>query len=263
MNYNQFKDTDMENDISVVQPLNNGQVEQEHIVLPCDMFRNRVTHYAWVLTRSTLFKIMFIIMVLCIATLFLSSNVVVLAIAGCTLYFDGIALVIHASIQYSYKDILKRISLRDQMVFFGEIVKYRPNSDPKTWNIIGSHMDQFFAKEGVYFPLYNGQDYFHLFSSMTSIDKCINNGHNDTNGANENMEAPTLLDDTLTLNSNLDTPANNNNNDNNNSNNNSNSNENINDSTLMYLDKAKRKAQLVFQETENEYWLERYPELAA
>lgn len=257
MNYNQFKDTDTDNDISVVQPLNNEQVEQEHIVLPCDIFRNRVTHYAWVLTRSTLFKIMFITMILCIPTLFLSLNVIVLVIAGFTLYFDAIALIIRASIQYTYNDIVKRISLRDQMVFCGEIVKYRPNSDPKTWNIIGSHMDQFFAKEGVYFPLYNGEDYFHLFASITSIDKSINDSHNDTNGANENTEVPTLLDDTLTLNSNLDTPANNN------SNNNNNHNENINDSTLMYLDKAKRKAQLVFQEAENKYWLERYPELAA
>ena len=254
MSYSQLKDNDMNNDTSPVEPLNNREVEQEHIVLPCDIFRNRFTHYVWVLTRSTLYNAALIIIISCIFTLYFASSDGPLVLAGIILWFDSVLVLILTCLKYSYSNITQNFSLRNQMVFCGEIVKYRPNSDPNTWNIIAYHMDQLFAKDGMYFPLYDGQDYFRLFASITSVDKSVNHDTNNTNDDNnENMPIPTLLDDTMTLDGNTDTSANNN----------SNNHENIDNSTLMYLDKAKRKAQIVFQEAENDYWMERYPDLAA
>ena len=256
MSYSQLKDNDMRTDTSTVHHVNNMDPEQEHIVLPCDIFRNRFTHYVWVLTRSTLFSISLMITIPCIFILFLASGDGLLIFAGIILWMDCTLLLMFACIKYSYPPIIQNFSLRNQMVFCGEIVKYRPNSDPKTWNIIAYHMNELFAKDGLYFPLYDGQDYFRLFASITSIEKIVKHDTNETNDDNNNgnVTIPTLLDDTMTLDDNIDNDTNKNNNKNH---------ENIDNTTLMYLDKAKRKAQIVFQEAEHDYWLERYPNLAA
>ena len=77
-----------------------------------------------------------------------------------------------ASFQWlSYYDSLKyieeKIPVGSEVMFYAEIIKYKPSSDPRTWTIIGNHMSKKFIEENQSYSLFNGQDYFDLFRHLT------------------------------------------------------------------------------------------------
>lgn len=127
--------------------------QEEQIVLPCDIFRNRFTHFVWVLTRRTLYKVSVILLFTSLYVVIRQVNDILTAISGCILIFDSLFVILFTLFCGFGDSIFQKFSLGDKMVFCGEIVRYRPCSDPATWNIIAFHMNQHFAKERKYLAL--------------------------------------------------------------------------------------------------------------
>ncbi|KAG0671437.1 hypothetical protein C6P45_000604 [Maudiozyma exigua] len=63
----------------------------------------------------------------------------------------------------SFEYIEESIPVGSEVLFYAEIIKYKPSSDPKTWKIIGNHMSKVFIEENQSYPLFNEQDYADLF----------------------------------------------------------------------------------------------------
>lgn len=75
-------------------------------------------------------------------------------------------------VQYnSFEYIEETIYVACDIMLYAEVIKYKPNPDPRTWTIIGNHLTKKFIEENQCYPLFNELDYFNLFHHFTSMKK--------------------------------------------------------------------------------------------
>lgn len=136
-----------------------------------------------------------------------------------------------------------RMSPENKMKFYAEIVNNQPYSEPKSWNIICYNMNAYFEEIGSQNLLFDGADCYNLFQLLLDDgkdkqqDKAKLLGSNSP--INSNSTKPYLHPPEISDKSTVDK------------------------SNLLYLNTAKEKANLVFLKAENDYWIQKYPELAA
>ncbi|CAB4254739.1 some similarities with Saccharomyces cerevisiae YHL044W Putative integral membrane protein, member of DUP240 gene family [Maudiozyma barnettii] len=106
-----------------------------------------------------------------------------------------------------YDYILWSLNNASRMTFYGEIVKYRPSSDPRTWQLIAYHMNQYLTEQEIYLPLYKEEDYFVLFKTL--VQPILLNVTSNTPTITTNDNATENLEELVTDNQNLmnDTPT--------------------------------------------------------
>ncbi|SMN19455.1 similar to Saccharomyces cerevisiae YHL044W Putative integral membrane protein, member of DUP240 gene family [Maudiozyma saulgeensis] len=248
--------------IEASEPLHD---QQENVLFPCDIFMNRFTFFVWRVSKIVWYDILLFVFLCALITPIWFNNDGWLLFCAIFGVYDLIALITFGGYLDSYNFVLREITLASKMTFYGEIVKYRPSSDPKTWKIIGYHMDKYFAEQQTYFPLYNGEDYFTLFKRLTQYKKhapndattsTISNDNNneniiDTSSTNETLrnDLPTTMGENAEVTT-VSVPVTGTNY------------EELNSPLILFLEEAQNNAIRVFNDTEKVYWLERYPELA-
>ncbi|CAB4254740.1 similar to Saccharomyces cerevisiae YHL044W Putative integral membrane protein, member of DUP240 gene family [Maudiozyma barnettii] len=223
--------------------LNNNEAE-EHVALPCDRYSSRLTFYLS-LTENYLMTVIFIIV-----TPIMSYVPLLLGLIGIPVvyliasFLIELLLITTIPFTFSYEFIIKKMELAGQMKFYSEIVQHKPCSDPATWNTVGCHMKLYFQEHGYNMPLYDGSDYYMLFTKMAS-PLTFNTEPNPASNLSQN----TVGNIEQSNNDQFDGGA------------------TINDKPqkerqLVYLETAKEKAIQTFRETEDRHWVSLYPELA-
>lgn len=150
-----------------LQPLNE---ESEVNYLPCYRFSSRSSFVLWRCIRLIWPEVLVIIAILMpIIGFSISANAggILCAIDVLFIMFPITFSGIWLSHYNSFKYIEEKIPVGSEVMFYAEIIKYKPSSDPRTWTIIGNHMSKKFIEENQSYSLFNGQDYFDLFRHLT------------------------------------------------------------------------------------------------
>lgn len=146
-----------------LQPLNE---ESEVDYLPCYRFSNRGSFVLWRLARTIWLDCLAILIVLLPMVVF-HINTEAGAFFMLLFIFPIISFVVFLFYYNSFQYIKEKIPVGSEVLFYAEIIKYKPSSDPKTWKIIGNHMSKTFIEENQSYSLFNEQDYVDLFRYLT------------------------------------------------------------------------------------------------
>ena len=168
---------------------------EEHVVLPRDIFHSQITYLIY-----QLFNSMAVRWVLVINAILITGS----AISIHKKNEDAIAIFLLLAILFfigSFSFVIVRIvidqSLDDahiKMKLYSEVLKYKPNINLKSWNIITFHMNEYLYQNGYFrnpFCLYDSSKCYNWFLELT------NNGTIDGSGtaSNDSMPEPTDLID--------------------------------------------------------------------
>lgn len=208
---------------------NTLNLENSTIKLPCDTFRSRFTfrivtafQYKW-----------FALSWLCSLVLFLLFQIVSNETANVLILILYIYVQIFAIIFCFFVNTMSflkfRMSLEDKMKFYSEIVNNTPYSNYHSWDVICYNMITYFKESGFPNSLYDGADCNSLFQVLLKDKKDVKS---DTQNDTVEEESSSLTKDTTDK------------------------------AKLVYLETAREKAHLVYLQSENSYWVNKYPELA-
>lgn len=211
--------------------------------LPCDKFSNRLTFKISYASKNLVVLLTWVVtLVTLLITLWVHDISIKILVGVFYLYFQLMSIgLIFASTSISTLGTC--MSPEDKMKFYAEIVNNQPYSEPKSWNIICYNMNEYFYENGYRsISLYDGNDCYHLFQFLV-------NGKKDSPDSNSKSSECTSDINSNSINDNSesseisDKPT-------------------VDKSHLLYLDTAREKANMVFLKAENDYWVQKYPELA-
>ncbi|SMN19457.1 similar to Naumovozyma castellii NCAS_0A10610 hypothetical protein [Maudiozyma saulgeensis] len=213
---------------SIVQD-NGMDFGEARLELPCDKFRSRFTfgivtafQYKWFVIC---WVCTFLSFVLCVTVSNETGSALLIMLYVYLQIFSIIfSIFVNTAIFLKF-----RMSQEDKMKFYSEIVNNRPYSNDKSWDVVCYNMISYFKESGLHNALYDGADCHSLFQWLLKDNK---DGKID-------IQTDTVEDASTLL-----------------------AKDAIDKSKLIYLETAREKAYLIYLQSENSYWVKKYPELA-
>ena len=140
----------------------------EHIILPRDLFKNHLTFFLSELSHGTLFKAWFSVYAIII---FITIICIVRGSRFELIFFLGVASVVLLIIGFIPFSLFAQTSLNldSKLKFLNEVIVNKPNLDMSTWDIICQHMNSFMYTNTYWstpYYFFDGKSCYRVFQNM-------------------------------------------------------------------------------------------------